>query len=312
MFGNKNNNKKIIYAYDDTKKWGRQLVETCKKQGIKAKLFKKTWSVPNRKGVVVFFRMRNIPECMEKDKKFAKKLAGKDKILMIPRINEACLYDNKVAQAKLFKKWMPETFYVTSKEEAEEILSKLNYPFISKAKQGSGSANVRLIKNKKEAHREIYLAFTGDGIPCSYKIKQENYLLWQEFMPNNSYDWRIYLIANKYSYISKRANRENIPFASGSGVSDKIVELSSVTRQLLDFTYEFSKANNFSFLAVDIVRNKQNHFVILEASCAWAKKKKRSRFFELKEGEWQPMEYFSDNMFDIIVRAINKGEFNCD
>ena len=188
-------NEYVLYVYNDGRGWGRNVKEAAGAIGIKVKNLRFAWQVPNRENMSAFVRVTY--HKMEREKRLAEVIAQKDKVTLIPRVHETRLFYEKIAQSKLFKDWMPETLHITSRDEACEVMEKIEYPFVSKSNRGTCSFNTRLIKDKIAAKREIDLAFSEQGLPV-YKGHQRGYLLWQEFLPNNPHDWRVICIAKKY------------------------------------------------------------------------------------------------------------------
>jgi len=309
FFWNKTKSDKIIYAYNDAVFRGKSVVKAAKKLGIRARLFRKAKDVPNDKNIVAFMRMMNVPDFREKNKRIAEELSKKNKILMIPRIHEARLYDDKIAQTKLFSACMPKTYYLTSKSQAEEILDIIGFPFVSKASEGSSSKNVRFVKDKKAANNEILTVFSGKGIDLQYSKNQKGYLLWQEFLPDNLFDWRVVVLAKKYVCVVKRYNKEGLHFASGSDKVEAIKEISDEILQLLNFSIEFVNKFDLSMTALDIISNQKGDFVVLETSCAWVRKVLPNSIFKFHDGKWTKTEHKTSKFPDLIVKAIIEGDF---
>jgi len=299
----------MIFAYDDSRAWGRKLVSSAKKIGCSARLFRKAEEVPDDEDVVVFLRMANTPEARDQNKKLAASLRKKSKITMIPNGDECFVYDEKVKQFQKFNSWMPRTWLIQSPEEAEKVLEEIGLPFISKANEGSSSQNVRYITDIETAKKEIRDVFSSEGKRLYYDDIQKGYLLWQRFVPGNDGDIRIDLIAGKYAYVVKRYNRDDVPLASGSGKAEAVTEIDDGISELLDFGLKFSKDNKLSFVALDIVRD-NGRPVLLEASCAWSQKAGKSRIFMNSGGKWHSTGFTAATMFDLIVKAIVEGDFN--
>jgi len=301
----------IIYAYDDTASWGNRLVGAALKNGMKAKLFNSSEEVPNEENVVVFLRMRNTLKTREKNKSLAEEIAKKDRALMIPRLHECRLYDNKLAQLNLFKKWMPKTWHTTSSRQAQSILSEIECPFVSKSSEGSSSKNVRLIENEAAARKEIKSAFSGQGILMHYGQRQKGYLLWQKFVRGNVNDWRVGIIAKKYAFVSKRYNRPDVPFASGSGKIENVDSLNNESRNILDYSLQFAREFNLTFAALDIVLEGKLAPRILEVSSGWIHEAfSGSVVYEKVKDQWVPTSSVMDDMFGLVVKSIARGYFN--
>ena len=164
-------------------------------------------------------------------------------------------YDDKIAQSLLFKKLAiptPQTHVFVNKERAMAFAEQTDYPIIYKSAHGAGSSNVGMLKNQRQARAYINKVF-GRGVRTFFKEEsQKDYVYFQEFIPDNSGDYRI--ICSK-DYVIRgffRGNRTDAPFASGSGFVD-IVEL---PKSLLDFGARINKQLNYDFMSYDLLKNK--------------------------------------------------------
>ncbi len=136
----------------------------------------------------------------------------------IPPVSAEWLYDDKIAQAGLLHPWMPETKILMS----EPDLSGLEYPFVSKSAHGSASHCVRLIETPEQARAEVAAVF-GAGLEVHGGV-QKDYLIWQRFIPGNSGDVRV-VVCGERMFGLTRGNRDDVPFASGSGRNTPILEM---------------------------------------------------------------------------------------
>lgn len=194
-----------------------------------------------------------------KDVLFAKQLlysvetAGKK---VFPDFHTMWHFDDKVGQkylleaigAPLVPSWI---FY--DKEQTLEWLGRTEYPIVFKLRGGAGSANVRLVENKKQAESIVNIAF-GHGFSQyaawsnfkerirKYRLgkttlfdvvkgiirlayspqystvtgRQRGYIYFQKFIPGNDHDIRVIVIGEK-AFAIKRIVRKNDFRASGSG-----------------------------------------------------------------------------------------------
>jgi len=305
------NRETRLYVYDDFCSWGRDLIAAAKKLGIKTKFFKYSFQVPDKPNVYVFMHIL----AKRKDRKnviaLSEKIAKKKNIILIPSIHECRQLYDKSLQSKMFGDWMPKTYYIKSKEDAERKINELEYPFISKSKISYASHNVRFIKDKKAAEKEIFMAFSEQGIPMYKDLKQKGYVLWQKFLPNNDYDRRVVIIANKYAYGGKRYNRENVPLASGSDKTEPERVLSDEFKELFDFSLKFSKANDLSLAAIDILKDKNGKYKVIESQCSWGTTETGgdTPIFEYHDGKWIKSKYVRERMFDVFAKAVKEGNF---
>ena len=145
---------------------------------------------------------------------------GNADIPCVPAPAASDWYDNKLAQFDLLRDWLPPTIVAHT---ADAAIIPWAYPFVSKSAFGSGSANVRLIRSVSDARAEIKGAF-GPGIPAKGGV-QRGYLYWQALIPANTRDVRV-VVAGRRLYGLIRQCRDDLPFASGSGRTMPVTDLS--------------------------------------------------------------------------------------
>ena len=263
-----------VKALNDAGGWGQALVNEAKKQGLSAELVESADKVNHDD---LFFariaqkkdrREKELPEIIMAKKKGAR---------LIPDFMLLSEYESKIEQSKRYKGWMPETYYITEKEEAEKKIGALGYPFVSKASTGSASKNVRLIKNEEQARQEIAAAF-GNGLSAPHGLGERNqrgYLLWQRFVPDNGYDYRACIVGDKIMLL-KRYNREDVPFASGSGLVEQITELDAESWMVLVFARNFFNKFGMEWAGIDVVIDRKcdpcaETLFMLETTIGWPK-----------------------------------------
>lgn len=165
-------------------------------------------------------------------------------------------YDDKLAQAVLLEALhipTPQTSVFFDRDQALEWLSSAQFPLVLKLWSGAGSENVRLIDTRATAVRWIEALFSsgvrslGDEAPGPWPSRwariraawrlvrrgyppapepaglpwevHRNYVLFQEYLPNNAHDTRITVIGNR-AFGFRRWNRDQDFRASGSGKID--------------------------------------------------------------------------------------------
>ncbi len=175
---------------------------------------------------------------------------------VFPNKNTAWHFDDKLGQKYLLEAlnvpFVP-TYVFYDKKTALNWALATNYPKVFKLRRGAGSANVKLIKSKKEAIKVIKSAF-GKGFknydkwgsvkeryrkwrlgktstldlmkglarlfiqpPFSATLgREKGYVYFQDFIPGNDHDIRVIVIGNK-AFAIKRMVRKNDFRASGSG-----------------------------------------------------------------------------------------------
>jgi glutathione synthase/RimK-type ligase-like ATP-grasp enzyme len=194
-----------------------------------------------------------------KESKFAKQLlfalqaSGKT---VFPDYNTMWHFDDKVAQKYLLEGTqapMPASHVFYSSREAMVWAKHTTYPKVFKLRNGAGSDNVRLVRNKADAISLINKAFGkgfrqydawrnlkerirkfGTGKTTMRDVlkgvvrlvyttdydrvtgREVGYIYFQDFIPGNDSDVRVIIIGDK-AFAIKRMVRENDFRASGSG-----------------------------------------------------------------------------------------------
>lgn len=175
-------------------------------------------------------------------------------------------YDDKLAQAELLKRWLPETVIVRAGDPMPAPPG--GYPFISKASTGAASRNVRLVQTEAQARAEYESAILGGGIRILPEGLQQGYLYWQRFIPHNLGDIRVIVMGDE-SFGLYRGNRDDAPFASGSGRTQIIREIEDeCTAAAFRMAHEISLALGTRWQGYDFVFEGDTCYC-LEATCSW-------------------------------------------
>lgn len=226
------------------------------------KLFEENWD-----GLI--WRAKHDPYIRDLAKRIIYFFNRELKIKTFPDWKSYWYYDDKVAQTMIFKKFgipTPKNNVFFNKEEAFTFAEKTEYPIVSKASSGAGSANVRLIKNRRQAKTLIKKAF-GKGIKTFFaEDLQRKYVYFQEFLKYNSIDYRVVCYKNeRVAGYARIANKDG--FASGSG----IYNLEEPPADLIEFVYNTHvKLGNKLVMAYDVMKNNNNKWVITEMSVVYA------------------------------------------
>lgn len=174
-------------------------------------------------------------------------LEGELGLAVYPDQNTCWHYDDKIAQAYLFKALdipAPRTWIWFDKALALEFAAQAQYPIVMKLSSGAGSSNVMLLHSVREARSWIRRLFdhgvrtlAGPKTPMLQRAKKaavvwlrgssmnsaweihRGYALLQEFLPDNRYDTRVTVIGNR-AFAYRRFNRPSDFRASGSGLVD--------------------------------------------------------------------------------------------
>ncbi len=196
----------------------------------------------------------------------------------------------------MVKSWV---FY--NRSTALDWAHQADFPVVFKLKGGAGSKNVVLLKTRKETIRMIKLMFgrgvqpdrisgsqslapnllrriarwgyvqkshlIGTDIPHRHSIPnwvtQKNYVLFQEFLPNNSFDTRVTVIGNK-AFSFRRYNRPNDFRSSGSGLID--YDTSKIDLKIVEKSLQVSQTMNFQSMAYDFLYTQNNKIRFCEMS----------------------------------------------
>lgn len=257
---------KTLWAYNDPKSWGKQFVMAAGRLGYNAELFDRYTQVPDNQ--MCFVRMDQQGRERELSKRVAAKLFEKG-CYCIPNAKEAVWYDDKIAQYPALKRWLPDTEIYDHYGLATSNIGNLGYPFISKSRDGSASKAVRLIHNEAQAHAEAKQAFSVQGFPSVYDRVQRGYVYWQRFIPGNETDMRIVKCGSNYFGL-ERKNRDDLPFASGSGKSRPIASIYDNPKAIaaFDLAHYISEELGTSWMAYDFVFDGV-HPKLLELSSSW-------------------------------------------
>lgn len=202
-------------------------------------------------------------------------------------------YDDKVRQYLILKQHgfpMTECHIFYDREMALQWMDNCIIPVVFKLRNGAGSKNVVLVKSHEQGKKLIKRMF-GRGITPSrfYSIRnirfqhfsiyrelhriggnlyrwrkgvdaspqwkiQKNYVLFQKFLPGNSYDTRITVIG-KRAFGFRRLTRKKDFRASGSGVID--YDLSKIDMQCVKIAHQVSTTLGFQSMAYDFLFNEK-------------------------------------------------------
>ena len=247
------------FAYhDDKTKWGRTVAQVAESRGH---------TIDQRDPDVAFVRLLTF----EPERTFGFSAISRFRERQIPVFPGGWeWYDNKLEQYPLLKEWLPETTIFWC-NPAESAVNEMEFPIVSKAHTGAQSRNVRLLRSIEEAQIEAHRAFSC-GIPLKPNGWQKNYLYWQKFIPGNEGDIRV-CVAGAYSFGLLRGNRDDLPFASGSGRLQPILDMQEHRiRRAFELAHVISNSLGVRWQAYDFVFDPEDRIYCLEASSAWNEK----------------------------------------
>ncbi len=218
-----------------------------------------------------------------------------------PNLKTCWHFNDKLREYYLLKSLgypMIDSWIFWEKDHAIEWAEKADYPVVFKLKKGAGSLNVTLINNKAEAIKIIIRMF-GKGISASYRIPhkgkvnyknledflrnkidqyflnefrgikptnwqtEKNYILFQRFLPNNSFDTRVKVIGNR-AYALRRFVRKNDFRASGSGNWDW--DRTKIDLKFIKLALKISKDLQFQSMAYDFLYDEKKEPSLCEIS----------------------------------------------
>jgi len=231
--------------------------------------------------------------------------AAKMGIKTFPDFDTCWHYDDKISQKYILEAvdtpLVPSYAFYNKKEAIDWLKNEARYSLVAKLRRGAGSYNVRLLKNYSQARKYTCKMF-GKGthstpgyladVKTKYKVagnlkgiikrlkkapnffrvmyagkkalpKEKGYVYFQDFVPDNMYDVRIAIVGN-HIWGFKRKVRDNDFRASGSGMLDYSLE--DIPLKIIKDLFLISKRLNTQSVAYDLVKDKLNHYYIVEIS----------------------------------------------
>lgn len=266
---------KRVWIFDDPAGWGHQFYATAVEQGLDASMFSKPTAVM-KPDEYCFIRVPQWGEACTRVKGYAADIETSG-LKLIQDLTTIFEYEDKLMQTVMYKRWMPKTRVFRSKydnwRDCEEFIEEIGYPFISKAREGSSSVNVRLIDNVHEAKAEYEAVMKGKGKPIRLgpkEGKQLDYLIWQKFCDGNSYDIRV-CRNGVHELMLGRANAHGSHFASGSHNNWPINDPDDFEICALNKAQQFFSEYDYPWCGIDLVFDfQENDWKILETTLAWA------------------------------------------
>jgi glutathione synthase/RimK-type ligase-like ATP-grasp enzyme len=230
-----------------------------------------------------------------------------------PEWNAFWHYDDKIAQYFILEKNgipIPKTYLFYSREEAMAFAGTASYPLVYKCAHGAGSANVGLLKNRRQARKYITRAF-GKGIRTYFKSEvQRGYVLFQVFLGKNHGDYRVVCHGRTQMSGFFRHNRKDAPFASGSGR----VDLGSLPDDVLAFAADVHRKLGYDVMSYDILKDNEENWVIAEMSVLYgdpAGPINRAPVYErTDDGRWLPLATSENPHERFILHLLQRWEWH--
>ena len=221
---------------------------------------------------------------------FSLEEAGK---IVFPDFRTGWHFDDKLGQKYLFEALgikAAKAYSFFDKKTAYDWVKKTSYPKVFKLRGGAGSYNVALIKSKNQACRYIRKAF-GKGFnsydsllrvrhairdlfngsmgikhllatmylyvfpnKTTHLPKQREYIYFQEFIPNDGFDYRVEVCGDKAIALVRYCRKGD--FRASGGHNDHF-DKDLIPKDVIKFAFEIVDKLKSQSSALDIVRNKE-------------------------------------------------------
>jgi len=209
---------------------------------------------------------------------------------VFPDFNSVWHFDDKLGQKYLLEALdtpLVPTYVFFSKKEALAWADETTYPKVFKLRNGSASDNVKLVRSKRDAYHLIARAFGRGfkqyegwnnlkermrkfflGKTSFYEVikgicrlfwapayarlnnREMGYVYFQDFIPGNDHDIRIFVVGNK-AYGIRRNVRKNDFRASGS--ADYLYEKEHFSEEVLRLSFELIEKLKAQCVVFDFV-----------------------------------------------------------
>lgn len=248
---------------------------------------------------------------------------------VFPDFNSGWHFDDKLGQKYLLEGIgapLVPSYAFFDKPTALEWAASTSYPKVFKLRGGAGSSNVRLVRSKKEAVKLINRCF-GRGFKelefwktlkyqwekywskritllnmlnfsiattrdylCKVNNREHGYAYFQEFMPGNTFDFRIVVIAGKYALGEKRYTRDGDFRASGSERFD----YTDIDLKGVEIAFEVAQKLKLQTVAFDLIYSPNKTLRIVEMCYGFG-----THGIQHAPGYWtEDMQWHEDSGFD--------------
>lgn len=267
-------------------------------------------------------------------------------IKVFPNFKTAWHFDDKVAQKYLLESLrvpLVPSYVFYDKKKAMEWAKNVKYPIVFKLKGGAGSANVKLVKNKRESNRLIKIAFNKGfsqfnrwgylkerfnkfkkgkesflevckGLvrliwPVEFARFQSNskgYIYFQDFIPNNDFDIRVVIVEGR-AFALKRLVRRGDFRASGSG--EIRYEMNEININCVKLSFDVNDFIQSQCIAFDFIFDENENPIIVELSYGFD-----ASAYDNCEGYWTADLKFHKEKFNpqvwMLESVINKVNYS--
>lgn len=213
---------------------------------------------------------------------------------VFPDFNDAWHFDDKVAEMYILKAVgapIPWSMVYYDKQTLMESAKEFQFPMVAKLRTGSGSHNVKLIKNlqqlEKYANRMFSKGFrpapsllykTSSNIRSTHNWKtliskykripeflrilsnakqfpnEKGYVYLQEFIPNDNFDMKIAVVGDKLSSFYRPVRSHDFR-ASGGG--EFLYDRSLITKEIVQSAFETADKMGLKCVGFDYVVDKR-------------------------------------------------------
>ncbi len=262
---------------------------------------------------------------------------------VFPNYNTVWHFDDKVGQKYLLESIgapLVPTWIFFDKQEALDWAKGANFPKVFKLRNGAGSQNVKMVKNRVEAYNLIRKAF-GRGfkaydplgslnerwrkfklgntdfrdllegiarfiVPPPYariRGRERGYIYFQDFVPDNDHDIRIVVIKDK-AFAIKRMVRKNDFRASGSG--NILYDKNLIGKDLIELSFKLAEKLRSQCIAFDYLR-KGSVPVLVEISYGFSPEGYSScpgywdKELTWHEGQCNPYGWMVENLINSVL-----------
>lgn len=280
----------------------------------------------------------------QRDTLFAKQLlyslemAGK---IVYPDFRTGWHFDDKLGQKYLLEAidapFVP-SYVFYSKREAFDWIDQATFPKVFKLRKGSGSASVRLIKNRKDAIKIVNKAFRfgfrqydpWGGLKERWRIvklghsnirdltegigrffiktrferivgREKGYVYFQDFIEGCMFDIRAKVVNNK-CWAFKRLVRDNDFRASGS--NKLVFSTKDIPLDVIRIAFDISTKLHLQSVAFDFVLSKNNEPFIIELSYGFGYDPGETYGYWDSELNWHEEEF--DPFGEMIVNVVER------
>lgn len=293
----------MIHIVQTGHRWADEFMAACRKRRVE---FTKGRTIDPTADGPIFYPVMQYPSVLCRQQQSVVEGLDAPNLRWIQDIRQILCYEDKQQQMLKFSKWMPETHVFMDYEGAYAHASGANYPLVSKAREGSSSYNVRILKSAEEGVAEVNQIFNGQGLPLKTQPKfQRGYWLVQEFIPHNV-TFRVTIVGTHLHVYKRFCYPDKSVAAPASIVPTEAVNYDDVVIQgLMDWSRQVFEDIGTKFCAIDVLYDHQRQkWVLLETSLAWARGDDAAA-----NSPFHGSNYSLNTQWDLLIDEIQAGVF---